>query len=66
MQLQVEYVLFLLSFFTIHQKDWKIVIFDAITFYFKIFLTYINTIAYVCFASPYYVYIFTYANMIQQ
>ena len=45
MHLQLEYILFLsLFFFIIHQKDWKIVIFDVITFYFKMFLTYVNTI----------------------
>ena len=44
-------------FFIKHQKDWKIVIFDVITFYFKMFLTYVNTIEYVYFASSYYIYI---------
>ena len=45
--------------FIIHQKDWRIiVIFDVITFYFKMFLTYVNTIEYVYFASSYYIYIF--------
>ena len=65
MQLQLEYALFLSLFFIIHQKDWKIVIFDLITVYFKIFLTYVTTIEYVYFAS-YYIYIFTHANMIHQ
>ena len=52
MHLQLEYVWCLsLFFFIIHQKDWKIVSFDVITFYFKMFLTYVNTIEYVYFAS---------------
>ena len=49
-------------FFIIHQKDWKIVIFDVITFYFKMFLKYVNTIEYVYFASSYYIYIFIHAK----
>ena len=47
MHLRFEYVLFLSLFFIMHQKDWKTVIFDVITFYFKIFLTYVNTIEYI-------------------
>ena len=67
MHLQLEYVLFLsLFFFILHQKDWKIVIFDVITFYFKIFLIYNTTIEYVYFASSYYIYIFIHPNMIHQ
>ena len=45
MHLELEYILFLSLFFIIHQMDWKIVIFDVITFfYFKMFSTYVNTI----------------------
>ena len=67
MHLQLEYVLCLsLLLFIIHQKDWKIVIFDVTTFYFKMFLTYVNTIEYVYFASSYYIYIFIHAKMIHQ
>ena len=44
MHLQLECILFLSLFFIIYQKDWKIVIFDVITFYFKMFSTYVNTI----------------------
>ena len=55
-------------FLIIHQKDWKIVIFDVITFYFKMFLTYVSTIEYVYFASTYYIYIyiFIHPNMIHR
>ena len=53
-------------FLIIHQKDWKIVIFDVITFYFKMFLTYVNTIEYIYIASSYYIYIFIHANMINR
>ena len=53
-------------FLIIHQKDWKIVIFDVITFYFKMFLTYVNMIEYVYFASSYYIYTFIHANMIHR
>ena len=35
-------------------------------FYFKMFLTYVNTIEYVYFASSYYIYIFIHANMVHQ
>ena len=67
MHLQLEYVLcLLLFFFIIHQKDWKIVIFDVITFYFKMFVTYVNTIEYVYFASSYYICIFIHTKMIHQ
>ena len=59
MHLQLEYVLFLQLFFIIHQKDCKIVIFDVITFYFEIFLTYVNTIEYVYFASACNIYFHT-------
>ena len=44
MHLQLEYISFLSLFLIIHQKDWKIVIFDVIPFYFKMFSTYVNTI----------------------
>ena len=53
-------------FLIIHQKDWKLFIFDVITFYFKMFLTYVNTIEYEYFASAYYIYIFIHANMINR
>ena len=67
MHLQLEYILCLsLFFFIIHQKDWKIVIFDVITFYFKMFLTYVNKNEYVYFASSYYIYIFIHGKMIHQ
>ena len=66
MHLQLEYILFVSLFFIIHQKIEKFVIFDVITFYFKIFLTYVNTIEYVYFASSHYIYIFIHANMIHQ
>ena len=67
MHLQLEYVSFLsLFFFLIHQKEIEIVIFDVIAFYFKRFLTYVNTIEYVYFASSYYIYMFIHANMINQ
>ena len=65
MHLQLEYVLFLSLFFIIHQKDCKIVIFEVITSYFKIFLTYVN-IVFVYFASSCNSYIFTHADMIHQ
>ena len=42
MHLQLEYILFLPLYFLLYIK--KIVIFDGITFYFKTFLTYVNTI----------------------
>ena len=63
MHLQLGYILFLSLFFYYTPENWKIVIFDVITFYFKICLTYVNTIEYVYFAS-YYIYIFIHANMI--
>ena len=66
MHLQLEYILFLSFFFYNTPKDWKIVIFDVITFYFRIFLTYVNTIEYAYFASSYYIYIFIQAKMLHQ
>ena len=69
MHLQFEYVLFLSLFFIIHQRDWKTFFFDVITFYFKIFLTYVNTIVYIYIyisVFSYYIYIFIHANMIHQ
>ena len=66
MHLQLEYILFLSLFFYYTPKRLKIVIFDVITFYFKMFLTYVNTIHYVYFVSSCYIYIFIHDNMIHQ
>ena len=68
MHLQFEYVLLLSLLYIIHQKDWKTALCDVITFYFKIFLTYVNTIEYIYiyFAFSFYIYIFIHANMIHQ
>ena len=63
MHLQLEYILFLSLLFYYRPKDWKIVIFDVMTFYFKTFLTYVYTIEYVYFASSYYIYTFIHANI---
>ena len=66
MHLQLEYVSYLPLFFIIHQKDWKIVIFHVIHFYFKMLITYVNTIEYAYFASSHDIYIFMHANIIHQ
>ena len=55
---------YLSLFFLLYTK--RIEQFRCHNFFFKMFLTYVNTVEYVYFASSCYIYIFIHANMIHQ